>query len=394
MKKLILLLITTVLLVSCHDDTTEDRQETQYTQTIFMYLPWSGSNMTTPFRNNIKGLEDAITKMRGTPGRRVVVFMADSEQEASLTEIAYRNGRCIHDTLRKYSFAGNEFTTPAGIANILSDVKVFYDTPHYAMIIGSHGMAWVPKGTVVGNHTDMAKPHYENMVDEWKQTRFFGHSTDKTYQTDISDLSKALTLADIHADYILFDDCYMANIETAYELRNSTDMVIGSPTEIMLYGMPYDIMGKAVVGMDWKAVCSGFLSFYTNYQYPYGTISVIRCAELDNMAAIMRDINAAHSPNEEMLSEIQAYDGLKEHLFFDMHDYVEQLCHDDMSLYSRFTQSLEKLVIAKAATEAFYSVYNRSTTPIYTYSGISISDPSANKAASHKSETSWWRATH
>lgn len=394
MKKLILLLFATIIIVSCHDDSPKEKHETHYVQTILMYMPWSGNNMTLPFLNNIKGMEDAITKSKGTSDRRIVVFMSVGSQKASLTEIVYRNGRCIHDTLRKYSFSGNEYTTPYGIANILSDVKTFTKTPRYAMIIGCHGMAWLPKGTRIYKNLAIAKRQSGTVEDEWKQTRFFGHSSDEAYQTDITDLSQALTIANIHPEYILFDDCYMANVETAYELRNATDIIIASPTEIMLYGMPYDMMGEAIIGMDWQTACNEFLSFYTNYKYPYGTISVIRCDELDNMAAIMREINTTHSFNNEMLSKIQAFDGLKSHLFFDMHDYVRELCKDDNALYSRFTQSLAKLVLVKASTQTFYSAYNNAETPINTYSGISISDPSTNHSALSKKETAWWKATH
>ncbi|WP_158611090.1 clostripain-related cysteine peptidase [Prevotella sp. OH937_COT-195] len=394
MKKIILLLLLITVFASCHDDKSNEETEIKKVQTVIMYLPWTDDNMINAFHNNIKGLEQAIVNMKGTQGRRVFVFMSENKQEASLTEITYKNKKCVHDTLKRYLFSGNEYATPNGIAGIICDIKEFAKTPHYAMIIGCHGMAWIPKGTKIEHFAPFVKPRYGMVVDEWKQTRFFGHSSDKEYQTDIAELSRAIDMADVHLDYILFDDCYMANIETAYELRRNTDFIIASPTEIMLYGMPYDMMGKAVMTMDWKVACNEFFTFYNGYKYPCGTISAICCEELENMAAVMKDINTTHSFDERLLDKIQIYDGLSKHIFFDMEHYVRYLCKGDQMLYSRFTQSLARLVPAKAATKTFYSVYNNAETPITTYSGISISDPSTNKAAESKTVTEWWRATH
>ena len=394
MRKIILLLLAVIAFASCHDDTPEEKPGAKFVQTVIMYLPWSGSDMITPFHNNIDGMERAIAGMKGAEGRRFLVFMASGEREASLTEIAYRNGKCERDTLRKYTFAGNEYTTPGGIAGIMSDIRALSETPHYAMIIGCHGMAWIPKGTKLQNKHAIARKNGATEEDEWKRTRFFGHSGDVKYQTDITDLSMAMGMAGVHLDYILFDDCYMANVETAYELRRVTDYIVASPTEIMLYGMPYDKMGKSIVSMDWSAACSEFLTFYKGYKYPYGTISAIRCDELGNMAAVMRDINASHSFDDGMLDRLQAYDGLSTHIFFDFENYVRLLCDGDEAMYSRFTQSLARLVPAKAATAAFYSAYNGTENPITDYSGISVSDPSANKAAATKTKTAWWKATH
>jgi len=97
-------------------------------------------------------------------------------------------------------------------------------------------------------------------------TRYFGGTTTK-YQTDITSLAKGITMAGIKKmEYILFDNCYMSSIEVAYELRNVTNYLIASPTEIMAYGMPYAVVGEYLFGKtNYKAVCNGFYSFYSTY---------------------------------------------------------------------------------------------------------------------------------
>lgn len=68
-------------------------------------------------------------------------------------------------------------------------------------------------------------------------------------------------------EYILFDDCYMASVEVAYDLKEVTDYLIASPCEIMAYGMPYAEIGPHLLGkVDYESICDAFYEFYKNYE--------------------------------------------------------------------------------------------------------------------------------
>ena len=94
-------------------------------------------------------------------------------------------------------------------------------------------------------------------------------------------------------EYILFDDCYMSSLEVAYELRHVTNYMIACPTEVMVFGMPYSTIGKYLLSEkpDYKAICESFYQFYSNYQYPYGTLAVTDCSYLDELAELMKHIH-------------------------------------------------------------------------------------------------------
>jgi hypothetical protein len=70
-----------------------------------------------------------------------------------------------------------------------------------------------------------------------EMTRHIGDSQVTRY--DITELSSAIENNNIKFDYILFDACFMGNIESSYELRNVTKHIIASPCEVMGYGFPY-----------------------------------------------------------------------------------------------------------------------------------------------------------
>ena len=54
---------------------------------------------------------------------------------------------------------------------------------------------------------------------------------------DIRELAERLR--PFHYDFLVFDACFMSSIEVLYEMRNSFDYIISSPTEVLATGFPY-----------------------------------------------------------------------------------------------------------------------------------------------------------
>lgn len=384
--QLSLCLITlSFLVLSCEKKETDEPVDNQ--KTLFMYLPWS-SNLTSYFYTNISDMEEAISR-KGLKGERVIVFISTTAQEATMFEITCKNGKCERITLKDYT--NPPFTTAEGITSILNDVKHFAPAPTYAMTIGCHGMGWIPVHGTKGRARIQQKMHWE--YEGVPMTRYFG-GLDSQYQTDITTLAEGITNAGIKMEYILFDDCYMSNIEVAYELRHVTDYLIGSTSEIMVFGMPYSIIGEALLGTpDYKAICDGFYSFYSTYKWPYGTLGITDCAELDRLATIMKEINSQYTFDTSKKEQLQRLDGYSPVVFYDYGDYVEHLCGDPL-LLEEFKEQLNRAIPYKTHTEYYYSTSLPNPVLIKTFSGVTISDPSTNSLAIDKTKTSWYKATH
>lgn len=360
--------------------------------TIFMYLPWSG-NLTGYFYQNVEDMESTVCKNGGLGDDRLIVFMSTSSTEATMYEIVYKDGACIHTPIRSYT--NYPFTTEEGLTSLFQSLKVYSPSKNYSMIIGCHGMGWLPVNASRAG-CELEKCHYE-YGDDRLLTRYFGGTT-KDYQTDISTLADALANADMKMEYILFDDCYMASIEVAYELKDVTDYLIASTCEIMAYGMPYATMGKHLLGTpDYKAVCEEFHKFYSTYDImPCGTLSVTDCSQLDEMADVMRQINSVCQFDEALLPSIQRLDGYSPTIFFDYGDYVTKLLESsnaDAALAASFKRQLSLTVPFKTHTEKYFTA-SSGALPIHTYSGITTSDPSISPKAAEKQMTRWYAATH
>ena len=382
---------------SCHEEDEANEQPTE--QTIFMFLPWSGSGIYSYLLANITAFEQAITNNHGLDNRRLLVFLSSSETEAQLLEITFSNNQCRQKVLHDYTFSTPSYTTAPGITQLLQEVVRTAPAQRYAMLIGGHGMGWLPRGTNVstpvgGSLQPRRLSPVEAQHPEYFLTRFFGHSSDEEYQIEVSTLADGIKASGLTMEYILFDDCYMSNIETAYDLREVTRYLIASTSEIMIMGMPYATIGVSLLHNDYASVCQGFYNFYSTYARPCGTIAVTDCHEAEATALLMKDINRMYATTDVTTSSLQDLDGITPTIFYDFGDYANRLAANSMLLPAIESQ-LQRLVPYKAATPTYYSDLSKQETTISTFSGLTISDPSQHPAVSYsKTLTQWYQATH
>jgi len=399
-KKLtsLLILLATLFIVSCHDDVPAPYPIPQGLpdKTIFVYMPWSAArnneerSLYNNFLQNIKDIEAAIEAEKGLGRNKLMVFIATSANSAVLMEVKYAaNGTCQHDTLQRYEQHNMPaYTTTNGLASIFNEVKAQAKAKQYALIVGCHGTGW--------------------LFSEGKsraRTRYFG-GTDRYFQTNIPTLAAAIEQAKMPMQFVMFDDCYMSNIEVAYEMRHATNYLIGCCSEIMAYGMPYKNIWKYLIQQNpnYQAVVNEFHQFYSNYQWPYGNIGVTDCSKVEEVVAHMKTINAATAKKANLIDweDVQRLDGYEKTIFFDMGDYVNKLCTtpETQALARDLHTALALLVPYKSTTPYIYTALgelNYNTIRVNAYSGITISDPTKSdfeKALTTKKATGWWKATH
>lgn len=412
MKKRILyflvLLVAAISISSC----TEEGPDTDSInkQTILVFMPWTGTasgseGLYSYFKQNLDSIESAITKA-GQMNGRALVFLSTSANKSSLYEITLVNNKIQHTPIKEYS--GNSYTTADGITQLLNDVQSNAYALNYAMVVSSHGMGWTFKDDWT-NYPYSAKPRrnangFSNGTDNhvpYYPTRFYGSVDDiHDYATDIESLETGIRNAGMKMQFILFDDCYMANVETAYQLKDVTNFLIGSTSEVMVQGMPYQTMWTSLASPtpSYASITDAFYKFYSNYRPPCGTLSVIDCRQMDKFAEMMKLINSRFKFDNSKLDSIQVLDGFSKSIFYDMKDYVDSLC-TDKDLLNDFNSAYKQATKSTVHTDSIYSAINPFEGGQYIklkrYSGITISDPSINSVAlKGKEKTAWWKATH
>ena len=399
--------LTFVGIVGCSE--AEDIDDVNK-QTILVYMPWSGSTSDTGiYRNlraNLDSISAAIVANRGMKDTRLMVLISESAYTSKLYEFVYDGRACNRNAIREYS--GQDYATAGGLTAILNEVKQYAPALNYAMIVGCHGVGWTFKDTwhdypvnskqaVITDQRHI--PLRYDGEEELMRTRFIGSLTDiPNYSIDIPTFAQAISDAGMKMQYILFDCCYMADVEVAYELKDVTNFLLASTSEVMAIGMPYRTMWKslATATPKYEAAVTAFYDFYSNYGLPYGTYAAIDCRKMDELAAVMRDINANYTLEDSVRAKIQILDGFNPTIFYDMGDYLKYLCTNTYD-YTRAINALNSVVRSKRNTESIYSyMYGYpKIIPVNEFSGITISDPSTNSVAlAGRERTSWWKATH
>ncbi len=373
------------------------------TQTII--VQFIGTALREPYFNtNINKMVEALSKdIQGDA--QVLVLTTDSANEGTLYELRYdaELGKAVKEKVKDFvmliPYGKNVFES-----NLRRAVE-FAPAEKYALVIGSHGLGWVPKETSTEQSARLKRLGIDPSQ-LWKRdenaemTRHLG-DRGVDIQYNVTEIAAAIEANHVKFDYILFDACFMGNIESAYDLRNVTDYIIGSPCEVMGYGfpylniMPYMLMNRGT-SYDLDKICSTYVNYYrSDAATPSACVAITNTAELEALATTVKQVNKAERKSDFSLSNVQYYEGQANHSFYDLGDMVEQSCADSEAV-AAFQAQLDKTVTSRYHTDRFYSAYGSGGVyyhDINHYSGISTSANVEHYADSWQ-QTAWYKASH
>ena len=430
-KKLFTLFICMISLAMTFTGCSEEAFDTDSVnkQTILVFYPWTGSQSDTgllgDLQNNIDSICDGIIDRKGLNNSRVLVFLSDKYNHSTLYDLQYNATTKSVDRVPLKEYEGASYASAEGIADILNEVKTQASALNYALIVGAHGCGWT-YASDWSKYPDYARPSVTRPSDSALNgysatgysatgissfsgiqfgpdpnaplTRFFGSVSLAENAMDISTLAEGIRESGLKMQYILFDACYMSNIETAYELKDVTNYMIASGSEIMAAGLPYRSMWSYLNSPtpNYSGIVSTSVNFYKNSSAPFCNLAAIDCRQVEKLAGVMKDINAENQLQASVnLDSIQHLDGFRPNLFYDLETYVDSL-HPSGYLLDQFKSQLKLTIKASDHTdEAYTCIYSSDSFKIKNYCGITISDPSQHSVAiKGREKTGWWKATH
>lgn len=383
-------------------------------QTILVFYPWTGSQSSTGLlgylQNNIDSISDGIIDRKGLNNSRVLVFLSDKYNHSTLYDLQYNATTKSVDRVPLKEYEGASYASAEGIADILNEVKTQASALNYALIVGVHGCGWT-YASDWSRYPYYARPSVTRPRDNnfsgiqfgpdpnAPLTRFFGSVSLAENAMDISTLAEGIRESGLKMQYILFDACYMSNIETAYELKDVTNYMIASGSEIMAAGLPYRSMWSYLNSStpNYSSIVSTSVNFYkNNSSAPFCNLAAIDCRQVEKLASVMKDINAEYQLSASVsLDSIQHLDGFRPNLFYDLETYVDSL-RPSGYLLDQFKSQLKLTIKASDHTdEAYTCIYSSDSFKIKNYCGITVSDPSQHSVAiKGREKTGWWKATH
>lgn len=383
-------------------------------QTILVFYPWTGSQSSTGLlgylQNNIDSICDGIIDRKGLNNSRILVFLSDKYNHSTLYDLQYNATTKSVNRVPLKEYEGASYATAEGFADILNEVKTQASALNYALIVGVHGCGWT-YASDWSRYPYYARPSVTRPRDNnfsgiqfgpdpnAPLTRFFGSVSLAENAMDISTLAEGIRESGLKMQYILFDACYMSNIETAYELKDVTNYMIASGSEIMAAGLPYRSMWSYLNSPtpNYSGIVSTSVNFYkNNSSAPFCNLAAIDCRQVEKLASVMKDINAEYQLSASVsLDSIQHLDGFRPNLFYDLETYVDSL-RPSGYLLDQFKSQLKLTIKASDHTdEAYTCIYSSDSFKIKNYCGITISDPSQHSVAiKGREKTGWWKATH
>ena len=296
--------------------------------------------------NNLSGetydkIEAIRSGWKAADGDKLLIYQDAAGTAPTLTEIVSRNGQNTLNILKTYPEENSAY--PEVFARIIAEVQALYPLSGgrgagLGLLVFSHASGWLPKGALTQPRSIII---------------------DGSDEMNLIDFARAIP--DNTFDYIVFEACFMAGIEVAYELKDKTNYILASSAEIVSPGFtesyPQTInnLFEDTPNLT-KFAQSSFDYFNNNTGYGHSaTFSIIKTSELDNLAAFVK--NNCDFNKEIILNDIQHFDRYSYRLFFDFGDYYSCLLKNDTQK-AELLALIEKVVVWKAATPSFMTGYN------------------------------------
>lgn len=363
-----------------------------------------GTSLDGEFRENLTDVRQAVTADPSIlDDARIVYFRrATSGGEWAISEIYYdrEKGSAETKTLKRYAEPDLSL-----MDDYLNEMVQLVPANHYGLVLGGHGSGWLPtsigsswtsKYSVGQQPSAYVAPFGEAPREGAAKTRYFGESN---CTFDLEQIAECMIGTGVKFDYMIFDDCFMSNIESLYAMRHAVDRIIASPCEIMAAGFPYQRVIPRLFAPDGKCdlegVCKAFYEYYiSDSSIRSGCIALTVCSELEPLAEAYRRLVAGPTVEVDR-AQLQYYEGLSEHLFYDMGQYAERLSAD-ASLLDEFRRRFDAAFpeSCRLHTPYFYTAFGSDHfVDVDYYSGVTISEP-ARRNTDLNRETEWYRATH
>lgn len=345
-------------------------------RTILVYVV--ASNLGSNINKNIDQMISVATP-KNLNGGNLIVYYSKSDKSAELYQIKEgSNGIVTKHHIEDYT--NRSAIDPEVMRSVINRVATDFPAESYGMIFSSHGTSWLPSG-------------YNKML------KSFGEEAGKNME--IYELAEGIP-DEYHFDFLLFDVCSMGGIECVYELKDKADHIIASPAEVIVDGFPYKeilpYLFKRQVNSE--GIAKGFYEFYKTNGNPYGCIAVTNTSELDNLAAITKEIISTNGGEEGVYSlpfqDLQTLSYLPNAptRLYDFSDLIKHLATEEQ--YNRFTACMDKAVTSRYSTDYIYCTKGEAT-KVNTFSGLSIYPPQEKLTQLtdwYRNNTQWYKAVY
>jgi hypothetical protein len=392
-SRLILMMALLALFTACKDKDDPDTPSVASGRTVLVYM--MGENSLSKFVD--MNIDQMITGSSDIPSTgHLIVYVDDANETTPPRIYEIKGGK---KTLVKQYAQEQNSATSATLSAIMSYTITNFPAKSYGLVLWSHASAWAPSKSSTASSAPSTDGRRRTIgIDNG--TNSSGSNTGT--EMEVADLANALS-AFPKTDFIFCDACFMQSVEVAYELRNVTHYLVGSPAEIPGYGAPYDLIMTDMFAQP--ADVNGLIKHYYNkYASNYGILlSVIDCTKMDSLATATARVLPTFIKNKSEIS----IDTLQQYSVFNAYSYyrpeyfdMNSIMHANLSAtdYAQWVAVFNKAVPYRAETKTWLSAFSYYFQPTLRneslYGGMSMFVPSARYAGHNLNEafqkTAWY----
>ena len=291
----IFLLLALFVFGGCHhhDEPDPNPDPKTVSHTVLVYMV-ADNTMSAFVKRDIDEIKTGFANAGiDVSKNNLLIYLDDYSANPTIYRLKRDSKGTVTDEIIYEYYSDHDSASPEVIKDVINKVKSDCPAQKYGFVYWSHGEGWVPYPLPTRSVKPMAGT----------ELKWIGIDVTRT---SIPDLTSALTAFGSKLDFLMLDACFMLTVETAYELRNQTETVISSPTEIPGPGAPYDVIvpkmfdSNAAEGIvkcyyDYYAATYDESAYNTNTLWTGGvSIGYVKTSALENLAKVTKKALAKH----------------------------------------------------------------------------------------------------
>ena len=327
MKNYMKMAAIALLMCACsREDNSVTNNAVEAERTVLVYMSGEGDLLKYTSVDDIKEMKEGSMKIGDNDN--LILFVNRPDKTSSYIA-RVKDGELVDSTVMPTS----KMTDPAVLERTLRYTREKYPAKGYALQLWGHSDGWL----INKDSIEYAKTRSYG-VDYWDGEEY-GY-----YQMNMPSMARAIAngMGGKKLDYLFADCCVFMCIESAYELRNVTDYLIGSPAEIPDDGAPYHLIVPFMFDKSesfYKGLVDTYYDYYIEHikEKPYRyyrnkpgdlegyslPLVVVKCDELENLAQataqLMNTIGDKLKPGGTL--------NLSESVWYGC-DFLDRYCHD------------------------------------------------------------------
>ena len=347
------------LAFSCSDDVTGQAEpEALGRRTVLMYMAADNSLGGNDFSE--KDFEELVQgSSRLSPNDRMLLFVDDDENPRIYR---FMNGGKSPTIVRRWG-GDVDSSSPSTLKDVLLWTMKYFPAAEYGLVLWSHATGWLPS-------TNTSYRQVKSFGIDTGDGNNWGSDIDENgnlgTQGNISDFAKVFSECGVKFKFMLWDACFMQNIESCYALRNCSEYIIASPMAISAYGAYYvHQVERGLFSKDPVDIARTYYEDATSKYLAeeYGDVGlVVSAVKTDSLESLAKKVSEI-LPMPGAVGRYPEMTGVLNYGAYSSHYYFQPHFYDALEVmrkilgaadFEPFKRLYEKVVVYKASTDNFY----------------------------------------